>query len=199
MASSYIDLPIPVVTGGGSDIAPVDNYVHVSFTNGSDGSGDGSLTSPYQTIVYAMSTITTNSVSNPITISVASGNQTEIADILLKPYVNIKGEGQPTKIDLGAFKIKPATALSSSDSINFLTDFDLASEIDWDLQALGGTTTTELKINHVNIINNSSFNGRASGLDTAWYFNSIAAGLLSFDSIISAIEFVFIYGDSRRK
>ena len=168
------------------------NSFYVNYANGSN-SNSGSATSPFKTIVYAMSQITTNSAVNPYTIYISAGNQIESADVLLKPYVSIKGEGQPTQIDLSGFSIKPAAAISGG-SINYLSGFDIVGDINWDLQAIGGTSDVQLKLDHVNKTGTTTIKGRVSS-DTFWDFNSVSAGYIIVDSAVFASEFLFMYGD----
>lgn len=73
-------------------VASVTNHsiydVYVSI-DGNDTTGNGSINAPYQTIVKALSTITTNTADTPFNIILTSGIYNETGQINLKPYVTI--------------------------------------------------------------------------------------------------------------
>jgi hypothetical protein len=63
--------------------------IYVS-NDGSDTTGDGTISDPYETLAYAMSQITDNSSSKPYTIQLVTGVYTDL-NLALKPWVNIDG------------------------------------------------------------------------------------------------------------
>src|SRR5579864_7269362 len=68
-------------------ISPVQNIVNVEAQTGSDVTGKGTAISPFATVTHALSTITTNSATNPFVILV-NGNVSETTWVL-KPFVDI--------------------------------------------------------------------------------------------------------------
>lgn len=74
-------------------ISPIEKVIYVS-TSGSDLSAvDGTILKPYQTIKYALSTITDNDINNRYAILVIPGNYNEDNPIVTKEYVTINGIG----------------------------------------------------------------------------------------------------------
>ena len=101
--------------------------VYVS-PDGNDTTGTGSPTNPYQTIVHALSTITTNSASNIFNIVLGGGVYNETSQINLKPWVNIVGFSRETKIN---------------------NSLDIILDSSWN-----GTSTGTIEISQVSISNN---------------------------------------------
>jgi len=59
--------------------------------DGNDSTGNGSINYPYATVAHAMSTITTNSITNPFNICLLGGTITETVSVAFKPFVSIVG------------------------------------------------------------------------------------------------------------
>ena len=82
--------------------ATVPESVIYVATNGDDIDGDGSMGSPFLTIVAALASITDNDINNRYAIKIAPGNYTENNPIQLKEYVNIYGEGGLSQVNISA-------------------------------------------------------------------------------------------------
>jgi hypothetical protein len=65
--------------------------VHVSAGTGNDTTGDGTVSRPYKTLKYAVSTITDSSASKSYQVVIHSGTYNEVNPITLPTYVHIKG------------------------------------------------------------------------------------------------------------
>lgn len=88
---------VPISFPAVSSVA-LENNVYVA-QNGSDVTGDGTLSKPFATIGAAMASITTASATNRFAIVLAAGEYTEAGSLVLKPDVFIVGEGwENTKI-----------------------------------------------------------------------------------------------------
>ncbi|HSY75398.1 MAG TPA: hypothetical protein VK890_01000, partial [Bacteroidia bacterium] len=59
--------------------------------DGNDSTGNGSINAPYKTVVKAMSTITTNTITTPFNICLLGGTITETLSLAFKPFVSIVG------------------------------------------------------------------------------------------------------------
>jgi hypothetical protein len=130
-----------------TNIEPATNEIlYVNSLAGTNAAGCGDYGNPCATIVYAMTLITDSSQNKPYVIKMLANRQIETADILVKPYVSIVGEGQrATYLRInGGGAIKPDTSLSTSTSWNLFSNFYLGggTPFNWDLQAIGGSNNT---------------------------------------------------------
>lgn len=71
--------------------APTTNSVYVNPLIGSDSTGDGTIFKPYQTIKFAINSITNNDSTNRYEIVLSPGVYEEDNPIFLKDYVSIAG------------------------------------------------------------------------------------------------------------
>jgi hypothetical protein len=121
--------------------------VYVS-PDGNDTTGTGIVTNPYQTIVKALSTITTNDASNIFNIILTGGVYNEISQIMLKPWVNLVGFDRNTTIN---------------------NSFDIISDASWN-----GTTAGTVSIENLNITNKLTLDFSLSTADSPiFYINNI--------------------------
>lgn len=109
----------------GSLSSVITNDIYVS-NQGNDGTGNGTLDNPYQTISFAISQITTNSSTNYFKIICTQGIYTETS-LIFKPYVFVDGRNSLLTVD--------SVELES----NFIDGGDLIFENFFRFTCTGGT------------------------------------------------------------
>lgn len=127
---------------------PLTNIVYVA-TNGSDSTGNGSVTAPYATISFAFSQITTASITNPYAIYLFGGNYSDAFNI--KPNISIIGNG--SLITATSNITAGAGFLTSGASYSFMTDVTLAMgafSFNFDISANIGGSSTIFMFDNVN-------------------------------------------------
>jgi hypothetical protein len=87
---------------------PIPDYYWIA-PDGDDGTGDGSYTTPWKTLAYACTQVTTPGE----TIHVKAGTYTETAQSVLAPGVSIEGATAATSIITTAAALSPIIALSA--------------------------------------------------------------------------------------
>lgn len=120
--------------------------------NGSDSTGNGKLLTPYQTIAYAMTQITTESPTTPFTIVLLDNYYTESAQIKLKPNVSITGPTAGCIINNSLTIIADTatwTALPTSGNC-YIQNATINNTISLDVSiATGGSASPYIQFNNV--------------------------------------------------
>ena len=129
--------------------------VYVS-QDGSD-SGTGTINNPFSTVAHAMSTITTNSITNPFGIYLVGGTITETTAVLFKPYVSVVGLSEDVIWSLFAnCGIDPSWSTITSGQLalsNFsFTNFDMI----FDFSTFTNSTAHFILINNLNCFASSN-------------------------------------------
>lgn len=137
------------------------NTVYVNQTKGSDNPGFGNVISPYATVSYALSQITTANSTNPFTI-IISGQVNDTGIISIKPFVHIKGETEGTIIN-NTNTIILNTGLWSSNPGAFFYMEDVTVQNNIDLNASGIGTFFQMQFNNVYAIGNFAINQDGHG------------------------------------
>lgn len=97
----------------GAVFGAVSQKIYVSNRCGSDVTGNGCINSPYETISYALSQITTAGVGSPFCISLECGTYSETSGTLrLKPNISILGNG--STLELGSVNLDASFSTATS-------------------------------------------------------------------------------------
>lgn len=182
-----------------NEVVPSSNQmVYVSYLAGSDITGTGSYDKPYQTVAYAMSTISDASQNKPYVIALQANRQIETGDVFIKPYTFIVGmEQRATYIRVNGGQFKPDTSHGTVSSwVGFKNLYIGGSTvINWDLQALGGSNCV-MVIENCTSSGSFIFKGRNSGGGDylEWYGGAIEIGAVTLDSVYAQLQSLEIGG-----
>ncbi len=110
------------LTIAGTVISTRSQMVYVSSLNGSNTTGNGGVTAPYATIAYALTQITTASITNPFCISLDGGPCTETS-IAFKPNISIGGNGSLVTV---SGNLTLDSSFLTTDSNSFIKDIVFA-------------------------------------------------------------------------
>lgn len=150
-----------------NNIFPVTNQrVYVNYLAGSDVTGDGTYANPYKTVKYALTTITDATINKPYTVFLGAGRQIETGDVFLKPYTFIVGDVQRSSyLRINGGSLKPDTSFSTSGGWTGIAELylDGSTQINWDLQAVGGSSNCVFLIQNCTVTGSATFTGRTGG------------------------------------
>ncbi|TXG82861.1 MAG: hypothetical protein E6R13_04440 [Spirochaetes bacterium] len=168
------------------------NDVWVS-NQGSNTTGNGTIEKPYQTIIYALSQITTNSSSNIFKIVCTSGVYNETA-IVLKPYVYIDGQG--STLNVTGSITADSTFNSVGGNIIFGNFFNSNVSGQFNFDVSSGTQPVGIYIHNFNLEGNLTLNvkgNNSSSFSTYCVINNVESSL---GLIPVSLENVFGYIDA---
>lgn len=172
--------------------------VYVSYLSGSDVTGNGSYDKPYQTVAFAMTTITDASSNKPYVVALQGARQIETTDIFMKPYTFIVGQMQrATYIRInGGGALKPDASFATNAGWCGLGNlyWGGSSPITWDLQALGGSNNVFV-VQNCTLTGTLQFLGRnAGGGDFLEIYTGITLGAVTIDSVNTQLQSLEIAG-----
>lgn len=175
--------------------------VYVS-PDGSNIDGDGSVNNPYQTIVKALSEITTNDSTHIFNIILSAGYYNETLQIRLKPWVNLIGYGINTVINNSSAIILDNSWDSSLNGTIAIENLTIENNLSLDFSTVPSSDSPVVNVNNIqingtfliegNAVNPNIFFIRSSFINTAvfnnaviqswdnYYFVSFASGLSTF-------------------
>lgn len=150
-------------------IAPTGNVRFVS-NSGSNVTGNGSITNPWQTIAFALSQITTAASNNPFQINCLTGNYVE-TNLVFKPWVYINGLNSNLSIP---GTITQHASFSSGGTVIFenFNQFICLSGMTLDFSS-AGFNGVEVRIQNINSYFANPTEITGSGTSTVAYINNI--------------------------
>lgn len=169
----------------GSSMGVVTKSIYVA-NNGSDSTGNGKITAPYQTIAHAITQITTATPTNPFTILLLDGYYNESVQILLKPNVSITGYYPGTVIhNTGGDIILDSTtwtALSGGAS-NFFTNVTVTGNVNFNYNVASNSNTIVLGLSQNTFNGLFTINGNANASSQIYQQANLFVGNVNVTNI----------------
>lgn len=150
--------------------------------NGSNVTGNGSLSKPYATVAFAMASITTATSVNPFNIVIFGGRIVETTAILLKPNIGIMGMDQQVTVVQSAPMTLDATYLSATTSSTAIAGLTINGPMDFDFSAASTVAGHVISITGASV-GSVSINGNAQVLPTL-SIDAVGMGNLTVNNAI---------------
>lgn len=144
---------INTLSGTGS--SPV-TFIYVDGIDGNDSVGTGQIGNPFKTISAAYASITDNSITKPYLIICDPAQYTITGDLVLRPWINIQGNGAQLTIT-GQITRHP-TYTNAGDFVKIYDFIDVDIQGDVNLDFTGCLGTCILEFSGLRIKTNSTWN-----------------------------------------
>jgi hypothetical protein len=164
-------------------------YVNVG---GSDSVGDGSVTNPYLTVSYALSTIADASSDKHYSVLMGPGRYTE-ASLNLKPWVYVIGQAYEASylaVSSGSIGLDPAFADGGNRAGLVNLYLNGGTGLNWDLAAIGGepTPSAVLLLDLVWVEGSVVVGGRPQGIDFLEAYDCFLFANVALDSMLVQMQ-----------
>lgn len=150
------------------------------------GVGDGSINAPYQTIAFAVSTITTNNATNVFNIVLTGGIYTEAVQIALKPYVNLVGWSENTVINNAADIILHASWDTTTDAYIGIQNLTVNGNLNLDFNTVPNASGPVVNIFDVTCSDDLNIQGNATNPVIFWIYNTYVQEMFFNNAILES-------------